>query len=322
VPSYGHARYLAARIDSIVRQSYPKIDITVIDDGSPDDSDKVLKQLEQNYRFTYIRRDRNSGSPFASWRYAAETFRDGLIWICESDDFAEPDFVARGVEAFNANPNLALFYCNSWVVDEAGERVGSTSGYFEDFWKDDRWKAPFINSGMDELAHYQLRAMTVPNMSSALMRHSAFQWAFRPRTQRFKLAGDWLLIGELMRKGDVAFTPDRLNNYRRHSETVRARTDVARSQAEYMLIKYRLHLRVKKPALDIARTLNFDLIRFLEQEATASDIVRQMLAISWADTLGLACLLGLSLAGRGDVRRDLARRRAELLAQARRSAPI
>jgi glycosyltransferase involved in cell wall biosynthesis len=312
VPSYNHARYITRRIESIVQQTYLNIDITVIDDCSSDNSDAVLQTLQKKYDFKYIRREKNSGSPFTAWQYAAENFSDGLIWVCESDDFAEPDFAAHGVDAFIANRSLVLYYSNSWVVDEEDNRVGSTLTYFRDQWKAERWLRPFISNGMTELANFQINGMTVPNMSSALMSRDAFAWAFRPRIKRFKLAGDWLFIGELMRKGDVAFSPDHLSNFRRHRETARANTSIARSQAEYFLTKFRLHLRTKKPMRLIAVTLWCDLIRFLYEDCSALDILKQMLAVSWTDTARLLFALGPSLFVHRDIRQDLKRKREEI----------
>ena len=292
VPSYRHARYLEQRILSILSQTYANIDLTVIDDCSRDNSDEILRKLQAKHRFRYFRRDRNSGTPFSAWQYAADNFHDGYVWICESDDFAEPEFLERAIGQFQKNPKLVLFYCNSWVVDEDGRRTGSTASYFSDVWKDSRWEAAFQREGRAELADYQLRGMTVPNMSSALIDAKSFRAAFTPAIMRFKLTGDWLFVGQLMSHGDVAFTPEHLSNFRTHGETARASVQIARSQAEFILTKFHLHWLARKSASDVPQTLSMDLTRFRHENASALQVMRAMLRVWPEEAVHLMKVLG------------------------------
>jgi glycosyltransferase involved in cell wall biosynthesis len=49
VPSFNHGRYISERIESIVNQSYPNIELIVIDDCSNDDSHEVISTLQAQY---------------------------------------------------------------------------------------------------------------------------------------------------------------------------------------------------------------------------------------------------------------------------------
>src|SRR5262249_24583653 len=151
----------------ILNQTYPAIEITVVDDCSDDNSDHVIRQMQKEYRFRYFRRDSNSGTPFGAWEFIAQNFDSGFLWICESDDFAERGFAEEGVSELMASPNAVLFYSNSWVVNSENARIGSTATYFGEIWRDDRWQERFMAPGPSELTDYQCRGMTVPNMSSA-----------------------------------------------------------------------------------------------------------------------------------------------------------
>jgi glycosyltransferase involved in cell wall biosynthesis len=303
---------LRARVESIVNQSYRNIELTVIDDCSQDDSDEILRALQGAYGFHYFRRDKNSGTPFSAWEYTAAKFSDGLVWICESDDFAEPDFVERGVEAFRRNNQLALFYCNSWVVDDDNRRTGSTASYFSDIWKDERWTSAFVAHGRGELADYQYRGMTVPNMSSALMSAEAFRRTFNARIKRFKLTGDWLFVGELMPHGDVAFTPEHLSNFRTHGATARAGVGESRSQAEFILTKFRLHLLAGKKVKFLGETLRTDFQRHFHEKSTARQVLKEMMRVSARDTLRLLALMAYALYRCPSIFQDLNTQRKEI----------
>src|SRR4051794_16338457 len=71
VPSYRHGAFIAERLESILTQSLSDLELIVIDDCSPDESDTVIGSLQKKHDFVYIRNDRNSGTPFSAWERAA-----------------------------------------------------------------------------------------------------------------------------------------------------------------------------------------------------------------------------------------------------------
>lgn len=295
VPSYNHGRYIEQRIRSILDQTYPNIDLIVIDDKSPDDSDQVIRRLRDQFGFTYIRRDQNSGTPFSAWAYAAEKAAGDFIWICESDDVALPDFAATGVDRLCRDRDAALYYCNSHVIDTEGAIIGSTASYFRDIWQDPRWEASFTADGRKELSDYQVRGMIVPNMSSALIRTGAFRAAFKPDLLKFGLTGDWLFVGRVLTQGNAIFDVQSLSCFRQHAQTARERVKSARSQAEFIITKYRLHKLARKRPRDLAVTLKADATRFIYEPASARQVLGGMWRISKLDTIRAGATLCWSM---------------------------
>lgn len=295
VPSYNHGGFIRQRIESILDQTYKNIELVVIDDKSKDNSDEVISNLQASHGFRYIRNEKNSGTPFAAWERILELATGDYIWICESDDFAEPDFLATAVNALETSKGAVLFYCNSWVVDATGARVDHTETYFRDVWKESRWESDFSVDGDQELLGFQLRGQIVPNMSSALISAKAFRAAYSPFLKKLKLTGDWLFIGDVLRQGRVVFSRRALSNFRRHEETARIRVKSAFSQAEFVLTKYRLFRGTKQPAREFAPLMSTDIVRFLYEPAKLSDVLRALLKISWISTLQCAALLAVSV---------------------------
>ena len=295
VPSYNHGQFIQRRIESILNQTYKNIELIVIDDRSQDDSDEVIKSLLAKHKFRYIRNEKNTGTPFAAWETILSLATGSYIWVCESDYFAEPNYLETAVNALEANKDAVLFYCNSWVVDSSGERVDHTSTYFHDVWKETRWDAEFCADGIQELLSFQMRGQTVPNMSSALIRSQAFRAAYRPFLKKLRLTGDWLFVGDILCHGRVLFCAEALNNFRRHEETSRVRVKSARSQAEFILTKYLLFRKGGRPIREFAHLMSTDVIRFLYEPAGFGNVLKELLKISWNTSLRCVILLAASV---------------------------
>jgi glycosyltransferase involved in cell wall biosynthesis len=291
VPSYNHGRYIQERIESIVNQTYANIELIVIDDCSDDDSHSVISELQARHGFRYLRNERNSGTPFAAWERIGALASGDYIWVCESDDVAEPTFVETAVTNLLAEPDAVMFYSNSLIINEASQIIGHTDSYFHDVWKESRWDADFSADGIEELLRYQLRGQIVPNMSSALFVADAFRVAFTPFLKHLRLTGDWLFVGDVLKQGRVVFTHQALSRFRKHEVTSRVRVKSARSQAEFMLTKYRLFRASGQPVSAFATLIGSDVIRFLYEPASWLDVGKALLQVAWLDTIKMACLL-------------------------------
>lgn len=280
VPSYNHGRYLNERIESILNQTYSNLELIVIDDSSLDNSHQIITKLQRRHGFQYIRNFENSGTPFSAWEKVCHIKTGDYIWICESDDVAEPTFVERAVKALTTNRGAVLFYSSSYIINDQSEFIGHTDDYFHNVWKETRWDSDFVEDGKNELIGYQIYGQTVPNMSSALIDAKAFKSAFNPFLKKFRLTGDWLFIGDVMRHGRVIYSHEPLSRFRKHDVTARVRVKSARSQAEYILTKYSLFLSAGLPILELAKIMHTDCQRFIHEPESWIMLVRELEQIS------------------------------------------
>jgi glycosyltransferase involved in cell wall biosynthesis len=116
IPTYNRAAFLPATLDSVLAQTYPAVEIVVIDDGSSDGTPGVLGRYAGRVRW---RRKPNGG--VASARNAGlEVARGDFIAFMDSDDLCLPDRIAAEVECFRRFPEIVLCSSDFSAFDETG----------------------------------------------------------------------------------------------------------------------------------------------------------------------------------------------------------
>lgn len=122
IPIYNGEKTIERCITSVLAQSYKRLDIIIINDGSTDESDKICRKLtEQDDRIRYIKKNneglglsRNLGIQLAYGEY---------ITFVDADDWLEEGFIECIVTSMmRANASIGvcdIYYCNS----KTGERT-------------------------------------------------------------------------------------------------------------------------------------------------------------------------------------------------------
>lgn len=274
VPSYQHASYIEQRIRSIADQEYDNLRITVIDDCSDDNSDTVIRKLQQEIKFEYIRNEKNSGTPFSAWEYASKNTTEDIIWICESDDSCDRTLVPKLVKAMLTRPDINMAYCGSLIIDANDNIINTTmDGYFPSVFHPTRWYQSFSVNGKHELKEFQAKGMVVPNMSSLLVKADTFKKAFDQDISKYRLAGDWLFVGRAMQYGSIAYIAENLNHFRLHPQTARAQTEIARRYVEHITVRVKLSLLAEAGPTEFFFNLKHDIFDLYHDAGLKADVM-------------------------------------------------
>lgn len=215
VPNYNHANFLKERIDSILNQTFQGIEIIILDDCSTDHSKEIIEGYRHHPNIFIHYNSKNSGSPFKQWNKGIKLAKGEYIWIAESDDYAEPQFLATLLALIEKGHGLA--YCRSLDVDQIGKKK---SDYF---WADGldpiRWKNDYENNGFTEIFNYLVYRCTVPNASACIFRKDLAPLDCGFDTMRY--CGDWLFWIKLIENSSLAFTSETLSHFRHHEYSTR-----------------------------------------------------------------------------------------------------
>jgi len=122
VPSYNHARWVRQAIESIASQSYPNVELLVIDDGSSDGSPAILAALAAEFRFA-LQLQSNRGVT-ATMNSLLRNARGKYIVPCGSDDAMLPGRIAKQVAVLEADDRAVLCHGDAVEIDADGRRVG------------------------------------------------------------------------------------------------------------------------------------------------------------------------------------------------------
>jgi len=172
VPNYSHAACLADRLAGIECQSYRHFEVIRLDDASTDVSQAILRSYQSRHpeHCHFVDNDRNSGLPFRQRQRGLELAKGELVWIAESDDFCDPDFLSKLVNCF-ANPAIMLAFCRSHFVDARGLNIiWSMQQCLPDF-EPSTWERPLIGSAHQRVGKIWNRRNLIPNVSAALWRN-------------------------------------------------------------------------------------------------------------------------------------------------------
>lgn len=130
MPVYNRGDLVQASIRGLLNQTYPAIELLVLDDGSTDDSvakvEAMRAECEQRFvSFKFLKNDHNCDLPAAMNRLSAIA-TGKYIMRNDSDDIAHPECVAKEVAFLEAHPGYVLAVGESEFIDGSGDRIGWT----------------------------------------------------------------------------------------------------------------------------------------------------------------------------------------------------
>ena len=120
MPCYNDGEYIQKSVESVLLQTYPNIELIIIDDGSDSpETIEVINELEKNERIILLRGQRlyPAGARNLGIRNASGKF----ILPVDSDDLIEPTYIEKAVQVIESSEDIGVVYCKA---DLFGEQTG------------------------------------------------------------------------------------------------------------------------------------------------------------------------------------------------------
>ena len=203
---YNGGRHLRTSVASVLGQTGLSFELVVIDDGSTNDSGRVLDEVARSDPRVRVFHQENQGLTRALARGGGEA-RGRFIARHDPDDLSLPGRFARQLELLASDPTLSMVSCWSRAIGPDGEKLFETV------------RPP---DALTATVALRDRGDGPPGHGTVMFRADAYRsvGGYRPS---FRVAQDWDLWLRLVERGRIAYVPDFLYAYRVEEQSISSR---------------------------------------------------------------------------------------------------
>jgi glycosyltransferase involved in cell wall biosynthesis len=118
IPVYNRADMAIEALESCLRQTYPRYEIVLVDDGSSDHLDKLVTPYVEKGLVTYAKK--SNGGVSTARNMGVRLAQGHYLHFLDSDNLLNPDSLSRWLAAFTAIPDAELCFAPSEILAGPG----------------------------------------------------------------------------------------------------------------------------------------------------------------------------------------------------------
>lgn len=254
IPAYNHENYIQETIESIINQTYPNIELIILDDGSKDKTWEKITELkpkcENRFVKIHFETKQNEGTCITLNKLLKLSSGE-FVYIIASDDLSKPQAIEKEVKFLQDNPDYALAVGDNEYVDSIGKQIFRTQKAFTSNIKNAKYKTvkEFLSSKLkidflsDDFGSYKTlyKENYIPN--GYLIRKNIFE-TIGNFTKNAPLEDFWLML-QISKYKKMKYIDEILFSYRIHdtntignSTRMRELTTQTRNYEQKLLEKY------------------------------------------------------------------------------------
>jgi glycosyltransferase involved in cell wall biosynthesis len=124
LPTYNGAKYIKRAIDSVLSQSFSDWELLIIDDGSTDNTEEIIKEYtKKDYRIIYLKNEKNLGIQKTLNRGLRLAKGEYIARIDDDDIWIDKDKLKKQVDFLDKNPEYVLVATRVIYKDENGIEI-------------------------------------------------------------------------------------------------------------------------------------------------------------------------------------------------------
>lgn len=111
MPAYNAEKYIREAVDSVIKQSYSTWELLIVDDGSTDETVKIIESEYKNDPRVILIKQEHKGTAGAARNTAIEVLKGEYVQILDSDDYLSPDCLesyVKQLEKQSEKPDLII----------------------------------------------------------------------------------------------------------------------------------------------------------------------------------------------------------------------
>lgn len=198
IPTFNRSQYLKECIGSLLSQTRAPDQIIVVNDGSTDDTEDVVRSYGDQVTLL----NKPNGGKSSALNLALQHCHSDYVWICDDDDIAAPDGLQHLANAIDADPQLDMVFGRYERFTMEGNGVVFSD---PDYWaraSEPNYKICFMEG------------MFAPQFTT-LVRRDLYT-AVGPFNEKFIRSQDYEMALRLTRTAKMKYVPETIYFYRDH----------------------------------------------------------------------------------------------------------
>lgn len=265
IPTYNDCKHVLQAIDSVLEQTISPTKVIVVDDGSDDETRKIIDEKYCSNKTVLYHFQKNQGLS-AARNKGIKLGKSQFIAFLDSDDMWKPTKLEKQINSFKKTnfKNLGLVYCNYELINEDNEKV---EGSFFQLNRDVR----------GNVCQYLNQSNQISGSGSAvLIKRKCFEKS-GVFDESLSAAEDWDMWLRISKYFDVDYVYETLVQIRRHdnnmqNDELRLFTNMARVYTKHQLTNY----INKKSVMEMQRLLFTDLFKNRSNLKRTINALREM----------------------------------------------
>ena len=248
IPTFNRANFLPRAIKSVLNQTFQDLELIVVDDGSTDNTEEVVRRFQKmNRRIRYIKQEHSGGAARPKNTGLKESVGEYIATL-DSDDEWLPTKLEKQLDLFekSANPNLGFVGCYYIAVNEFGS-------------KEELYKIPqYIDTFRSILTHDYMGSGSCIIYKRKVFDNAGYF------DENLKTAQDWEMRIRLVQKYDFDFVREPLVKYFIHMKNItKTLDDLNRIQDHKYILRRHKALYKKYPKAYSTRIRNIGSMHLL-----------------------------------------------------------
>ena len=246
IPTYNGSRHLIETLESVRRQTYPNLELIVVDDGSTDGSLELVQKIADLDFRVKVTRQANAGIAGARNRcFELGSSEAEYFLYLDHDDILEPDALDVLSGALSRRPDCVAAHGITAVIDEFGapvqpepalaKRLNLTRRRLRGSSLLDALRPAIpVTDDEDTTFDVLLYSNCITSMGAVLFRRSALTTAGGFNSE-FVPVDDWDLYLRVALQGPFCYVPKKVLNWRLHDTNSSGNTIKMQSGYEKLL---------------------------------------------------------------------------------------
>lgn len=228
--TYNGEKYLRTQLDSILQQTYPRLEIVIVDDVSKDSTWEILTSYQQKHQNIRLYRNEQNLGYIRNFELALQKTTGELIAISDQDDIWELNKLEL---AYNALGDAILVYHDSALIDQEARPLHKKISDIANMYEGDDFRALLFHNCVS--GH------------SMLFRRALLQHIFPFPANMYY---DWWIALIALMQDKIHYIPQCLVQYRQHQSNVTniqgSKEDELKKKLRKFKQKYRIYKKTKE----------------------------------------------------------------------------